>query len=49
MKDCLKCLLRPDLNHPFHDDGTVNEDADLEEFAMPDWHRGLGGKVTGNA
>ena len=42
---CYRCLWL--INHPFHDDGTVNEEADMEEFEMPDFHRGEDGKVLG--
>jgi len=44
--ECIKCLV-PGLNHPFHDNGTVNSEADMAEFAPIDWYHDDEGNVKG--
>lgn len=46
MKDCIKCIVGG-LNHPFHDSGEVNSEADLAEFAPIAWFKDKDGKVIG--
>lgn len=42
---CLRCALGLDPKHPWHDDGTWNEAADVSEYQMPNWHRDENGEI----
>ena len=42
---CLRCALGLDPKHPWHDNGTWNEAADLADYQMPNWHRDEKGRI----
>ena len=49
MSVCIKCVFEErglsEGPHPWCDDGTWNEKADPQDWAMPNWHRDENGDI----